>query len=225
MKRTFNDFRRITRSMRLERRERLSLAQSSQTAAAVRLSSSQPPLKRLKTKLLPLSLTPLPVGYCGFDWLPNEIIEKILEDVPWILRVVLATVCKRWKDGIERHFVCTNTVSLFDWIIANNSRTLLEWFMARTIIKWRHFFSTMVNICIRHANLSFMTYFFKAAGEGESLLTAHSMRDACKHGDLDFLRGVLKLFKKDPQAVVDRKCLEAACAGGQLETAQWIVEK
>ncbi len=206
MKRDYNDFSRITRS---------------QTAAVARSLS---PLKRLKT-------TPsLPPGYCGFDWLPNELVEMIVEYVPHDLDTVTVMVCKQWKDAISRRTYDRGTqfsrspYRVLEWAIEDNNRCLIEWTLASMDIEIRpDTHADMADVCLRNGNLRLLTCFFKAAAI-KPLLDEYRICKVCKRGDLAFLKAVLKLYNKDPCAVLTRKCLEASCAAGALETAQWILE-
>ena len=210
MKRDYNDFSRITRS---------------QTAVA----RSSRPLKRLKTKLSALSLPP-PVGYCGFDVLPNELVEMIVERVPHDLDTVTVMVCKRWKHAISRRTYDRGTqfsrspYRVLEWAIPNNNRGLIEWTLANMSIEIRpDTHSDMADVCLRNGNIRLLTCFFKAAAI-KPPLAEYRICEVCKRGDLTFLKAVLKLYNKDPQAVLSSKCLQACCSAGALETAHWILE-
>ena len=208
MKRDYNDFRRVTRSQ----------------TAADRWLSLWPPLKRLKTK------HSLPPGYCGFDLLPNEMVEVIVEHVPHDLDTVTVMVCKRWKAAISRRTYdrgsqfSRSPYRVLHWAIEENNRGLIEWTLANMDIEIRpSIHADMADVCLRNGNLRLLTCFFKAAAI-KPRLDEYRICEVCKCGDLAFLKAVLKLYHKDPQAVLSNKCLQACCSAAALETAQWILE-
>ncbi len=220
MKRTYNDFRRITRSMRLERRERLSITQSSQTAAVVNTS----PLKRLKIS-----------SFQGFDLLPNEVVEMIVEQVPRHLDGVTRRVCKRWNDAIDRRWQLTGFYrDPARWAIKNHSMALLKWMVRGVELRKRHQMfmeeEEWEYFCTKYVNLKAMQWLDKQAKkENVIFLTRDGWEHACRYGDLAFLKRVLELhdlYDKrpiGPYDVMNEECLIASCAGsGGLEKVEWV---
>ena len=208
MKRTYNDFRRITRS---------------QTAAVVKLPTPQP-LKRVKIESL----------YRGFDGLPNEVIEIIMKDISWHLDGVVRLVCKRWHDIIGRWWKRERYRDPVRLAIKYHSMTLLKWAI-RSVDpqKWRAMFLEEEEWewhCSKFVNLEAMKWLDKQAKKEDVIfLTKDGREHACRYGDLVFLKRVLKLhdvYDKRPTGpydVMNEDCLIASCAGsGGLEKVEWV---
>jgi len=213
MKRDYNEFRRITRSK----------------TSAARLSAP-PPLKWLKTESITL--------FQGFELLPNEVVEMIVEWVPRHLDGVTRIVCKRWKDAIDRRWQLAGPYrNPVYWAIKNHKMALLKWVIRGVDPHKRHkMFMEQEEweyCCSEYVNLEAMKWLSNQAHK-ESLvfLTETGVEGACRYGDLAFLKEILALHgaceKWSPEwyATVDMKCLIVSCAGsGGLLKVKWIRQK
>ncbi len=206
MKRDYNDFRRITRS---------------QTAAAAKIS---PPLKRLK-----------PSAFQGFDVLPNELVEMIVEQLPRHLDGVTRVVCKRWKDAIDRRWKLLGPYrDPVEWTIQNHSMALLKWVIRGVDPqKRREMFLEQEEweyYCSKYANVEALKWLANQADrEDVVFLTVGGVHGACRHGDLAFLKEILALhddyFSRadGPCGVLEDQFLIVSCAGsGGLQKVKWI---
>ena len=205
MKRTYNDFRRITRS---------------HTAAAAKI----PPLKRLKIH-----------SFQGFDLLPNELVEMIVEQLPWHLDGVTRIVCKRWNECIDRRWKLQGPyINPVKWAIQNHTMALLKWLIRRVDPQKRHkLFEEQEEweyYCSNYVNLEALKWLSnQSEEEGIVFLTETGVEAACRYGDLAFLKEVLTLhgaceaYPPEWYRMVDKECLIASCAGsGGLEKVEWI---
>ncbi len=210
MKRTFNDFRRITRS------------QTVAAAAVTKDLQTPPPLKRLKIEL---------PSYRGFDVLPNELVGLIVECLPPNLDTITMMVCKRWKGVIGRRLRRHNPLQVLYWAMKNQHMPMLKWVADRVDVKrFSDMFRVLANYFITTANLGGLKWICKKAGTKQLLTRRRSIEQACRHGDLAFLKAVMKLYMKDvneqyrQKDLFDYGHLNVVCASGDLEKAQWILE-
>jgi len=206
MKRDYNDFRRITRS---------------QTAAAVTKGSQQPPpLKRLKV------VEPV---YRGFDVLPNELVTAIVEYLPPNLDTITMMVCKRWKGAIGWRTKRHNPQHVLYWATKNPNMDLLAWVAPRVnLARFYDLFVKLANYFVITLNLRDLRWLCNIVGNKKQLLSQKSIHTACMYGDLAFVKGVMKVFKKDAnyktRDMFYSATFENMCESGDLEIAQWILE-
>lgn len=189
-----------------------------------------PSLKRLKTESTTL--------FQGFDLLPNEVVEMIVEQLPRHLDGVTRVVCKRWKDAIDRRWQLIGSYrNPVYWAIKNHSMALLKWVIRGVDPHKRHkMFMEQEEweyCCAKYVNLEAMKWLSNQAHK-ESLvfLTETGVEGACRYGDLAFLKEVLALhgacerFPPEWYRMVDMKCLIVSCAGsGGLLKVKWIRQK
>ena len=113
----------------------------------------------------------------------------------------------------------------------NHHMPMLKWVADRVDVKrFYNLFRVLANYFITTVNLGGLKWICKKAGKKQLLTKRLGIELACNHGDLAFLKAVMKLYKKEENEqyrqkdLFDYGHLNVVCASGDLEKAQWILE-
>ena len=185
------------------------------------LTITAPPPCKKKAKLV----------LCLFDWLPHELVEHILEEVPIQLDIVTREVCQRWRAVIGRRWNAVSRVYAISenpsvgWALQRHFFSLVHWLCSdmkirphpSTVIDW-------VTEACRAGNIKTLEWMWSEKAE-KSLhiyLTDCMVRLAARHGGLICYTFILH---NSDRPVPRNGDVYQACLGGQLETVKWIIAR
>lgn len=163
-----------------------------------------------------------------FDWLPDEIVEMILKQVPWELDRITRLVRRRWHGCIshrwdpKRRIPETTMEPSAPWAVYNHVFSLAKWLVI--MYQRSSFLPCWMRMACHAGNTRFIAWL---ASNEPPLIVQENPRSrelniVARHGDLDCYRRVLKLTG---MRCPHRKDVYEACLGGRWKTVKWIMEK
>ena len=199
------------------------MKRSREKEIVVATTTTKNELSAKKPKLAEVSL---------FDWLPLELVQKILEEVPWeldgITRLVnstwYATMDRRW-DPRKRKGMWHRTTPCVKWGLQNNAFSLLRWMLCDVKLKaYDEENHAWMRVACRAGNAQTIGWLTTQAAPDRvrtKQVSDVKISLVAQHGDVACYRFVLELVGRQWPRIMD---LYQACLGGKLETAKWILE-
>ncbi len=178
----------------------------------------------------PCKKKPKPVVPCLFDWLPDELVEHVLEAIPMELDIVTRLVCVRWCVVIERRWnpvsraYATCGVTSMGWAVQNHAFPLVHWLNSAMKREPDYpWISLWINKTCTTGNIKTLKW-LQSKKPPKFLwrsLTVDHVALVARHGGLECYKFILSV------AVRTWPCNEdvyQACRGGQLEIVKWITD-
>lgn len=169
---------------------------------------------------------------CVFDWLPDEMMLKILEAVPWQLDGILRAVHSRWRACIQQRWELKRSLywsrayktlnPCIRWAMKTGEIHLLQWFAKVVINEYHNGSGYWMETACGLGNAKTIAWLAskEAPKKFRGRPDSSNVSTAARHGDLTCYKTALGLAAR---TWVNHEDAYQACIGGQLETVQYIL--
>ena len=169
---------------------------------------------------------------CVFDWLPDEMVVKILTRLPWQLDGIVRAVDSRWRDCIQKRWVLKSSLSwqreycelipCVKWVIKTGHIHLMQWFVSMKVGMYHKAGKYWMRQACRSGNAKIIAWLAsqKAPEYVRWKPGEYDVSTTAQWADLACFRMIMKLSGRRAPWNSD---VYATCRGGQWRTTQWIM--